>query len=79
MLLKSVPQIINITFVVAMVMSALCWHVRSFFGSISASRTSQTLESAADETKDLLVKQDLSNSLSGFCFYFIFLSAKFPH
>lgn len=37
---------------------------RSFFGSISASRTSQTLESATDETKDLLVKQDLSNSLS---------------
>ncbi|XP_051753182.1 dynein axonemal intermediate chain 4 isoform X2 [Ctenopharyngodon idella] len=35
---------------------------RSFFGSTS--RTSLTAESVTDETKDLLVKQDLSNSLS---------------
>ncbi|XP_056315050.1 dynein axonemal intermediate chain 4 [Danio aesculapii] len=37
---------------------------KSFFGSVSASRISQTAESVTDETKDLLVKQDLSNSLS---------------
>ncbi|KTG45216.1 hypothetical protein cypCar_00032742 [Cyprinus carpio] len=37
---------------------------KSFFGSVSASRTSQTTESVTDETKDLLVKPDLSSSLS---------------
>ncbi|XP_051568768.1 dynein axonemal intermediate chain 4-like [Myxocyprinus asiaticus] len=37
---------------------------RSFFGSISASRTSHSAESVADETEDLLVKQDLSSSLT---------------
>ncbi|XP_067314517.1 dynein axonemal intermediate chain 4 [Pseudorasbora parva] len=35
---------------------------RSFFGSVSASRTSLTAESVTDETKDLLAKQ--SNSLT---------------
>ncbi|XP_016303266.1 dynein axonemal intermediate chain 4 [Sinocyclocheilus anshuiensis] len=37
---------------------------KSFFGSVSASRTSQTTESVTDETKELLVKPDLSSSLS---------------
>ncbi|KAK2889218.1 hypothetical protein Q8A67_014593 [Cirrhinus molitorella] len=37
---------------------------RSFFGSASASRTSQTAESVTDETKDFIAKPDLSSSLT---------------
>lgn len=60
------------TFAAIVTKSDLCCHVRSFFGSVSASRTSQTTESVTDETKDLLVKPDLSSSLSGYYSLHIF-------